>query len=224
MFATLLKRAWIPVAGALAIVGAVALAQAAIPDGSGVIHGCYKNSTGDLRVVDDPDTCKSNETALQWGQTGPQGPQGEQGEEGEQGPQGEQGPPGPAAGNDAYFARAVVDPHTSGEVVRLVSLPAGNYMIWANVITVGDDETIGMTCTLRLNDAFDPVNVNVSGGGTTIYSDEGPDGHGRLSMIGVATIAADGSFLNLTCGSGDDDKFVIAALSALKVNTLTQWE
>jgi hypothetical protein len=41
-------------------VGAVALAiaHAAIPDSSGVIHGCYRNHDGSLRVVDDPTTCK----------------------------------------------------------------------------------------------------------------------------------------------------------------------
>jgi hypothetical protein len=37
-------------------VGAVAfaIAHAAIPDSSGVIHGCYRNHDGSLRVVDNP--------------------------------------------------------------------------------------------------------------------------------------------------------------------------
>jgi hypothetical protein len=71
-------------------VGAVAfaMAHAAIPDGSGVIHGCYRNHDGSLRVVDDPTTCKHDETALSWNQTGPQGPQGPVGAPGPQGPQG----------------------------------------------------------------------------------------------------------------------------------------
>jgi len=30
-----------------------AVALASIPDSAGVIHGCRKNSTGDLRVIDD---------------------------------------------------------------------------------------------------------------------------------------------------------------------------
>lgn len=51
--------------------------QAAIPDTSGVIHGCYKNSNGSLRIFDDAvDACSSNETELTWNQTGPQGPPG----------------------------------------------------------------------------------------------------------------------------------------------------
>ncbi len=45
-----------------------AVALAAIPDGSGVIHGCYKNSTGALRVVDSESggVCTNKETSLNW--------------------------------------------------------------------------------------------------------------------------------------------------------------
>ena len=45
------------------------VAYAAIPDSSGVIHGCY-NTKGALRVIDTeaspPQTCGSRETALDW--------------------------------------------------------------------------------------------------------------------------------------------------------------
>jgi len=69
---------------ALLIFGGIAYAS--IPDSSGVIHGCYKNSTGSLKVIDDSSqTCASGETALNWNQTGPQGATG---------PQGPQGPSG----------------------------------------------------------------------------------------------------------------------------------
>ena len=62
-------------------VGGIALAS--IPDGNGVIHGCYRNSSGhDLRVIDSPsESCTSNEVALNWNQTGPQGPAGAAGEQ-----------------------------------------------------------------------------------------------------------------------------------------------
>lgn len=69
----------------------VAVAAGGIPDGVGVIHGCYKLN-GDLYVVPAGTACKKNETALQWSQTGPQGPQGTQG------PQGPQGVPGAGGG------------------------------------------------------------------------------------------------------------------------------
>ena len=74
------KRILVGAALAVAVsAGVAAVAYSAIPDGSGVIHGCYKSDHGDLRVIDpaaskkDQSTCKNDETALNWGQTGPQG-------------------------------------------------------------------------------------------------------------------------------------------------------
>lgn len=68
------------------------IAYASIPDGSGVIHGCYMNSTGRLKVIDSASqTCGTGETALNWNQTGPQGAVGPA------------GPTGPA-GTDALVA------------------------------------------------------------------------------------------------------------------------
>jgi hypothetical protein len=86
--------------GACVVVGVGAVAtvvQASIPGPGGVINGCYKNSGGDLRVIDSSGTCKNNETALNWHQTGPKGPQG---------PQGSPGPAGPAGGALGYAAVA----------------------------------------------------------------------------------------------------------------------
>jgi hypothetical protein len=50
---------------------------AAIPAANGTISGCYSNK-GALTVIDaeSGQTCKNNETALNWNQTGPQGPAG----------------------------------------------------------------------------------------------------------------------------------------------------
>lgn len=48
-----------------------AIALAAIPDSSGTIHGCYKNSTGMLKVIDNSTaSCGSGETGLNWSQNG----------------------------------------------------------------------------------------------------------------------------------------------------------
>ena len=69
---------------------------AAIPDSAGVIHGCYTNKGGLLRVID-PSTgvkCTSLETALSWNQQGPKGATGATGPVGPQGPQGQAGPAG----------------------------------------------------------------------------------------------------------------------------------
>lgn len=74
---------------------------ATIPDASGVIHGCYKRSNGNVRIIDPSagDTCSNDEIAITWAQkgtgaTGPIGPPGPQGEPGPAGPAGPEGPSG----------------------------------------------------------------------------------------------------------------------------------
>ena len=76
---------------ALAVTGAATLAVgsialAAIPDGGGVVHGCYDKGSGQLRVTDTqtnlPKSCTVKEAPLDWnlrgvqGLPGPQGPAG----------------------------------------------------------------------------------------------------------------------------------------------------
>lgn len=68
------RRRLLVVCGAVAAVALAggAVAMAVIPDpGSGVIHGCYDDSTGALRVID-PSTssCSGTETALDWNARG----------------------------------------------------------------------------------------------------------------------------------------------------------
>jgi Collagen triple helix repeat (20 copies) len=108
------------VVGAFLAAGAVTLA--AIPDSSGVIHGCYQKNSGQLRLIDtepsppmranrddddddDDDRgnrageCRRSEIAISWNQTGPAGPAGPpgpKGDTGERGPAGPAGPEGPA--------------------------------------------------------------------------------------------------------------------------------
>ena len=91
---TISRRAAALLAAVAALALGATVAYASIPDGAGVIHGCYDKNG--LRVIDTATgaTCKNNETALNWNQTGPQGPQGPQGA---QGPQGLQGPKGDPA-------------------------------------------------------------------------------------------------------------------------------
>ena len=60
-----------------AVVGGVA--AAAIPDNGGVIHGCYNQVNGGLRIVNSGVACKPGEVALPWNQQGPQGPPGRPG-------------------------------------------------------------------------------------------------------------------------------------------------
>ncbi len=68
------------------------IAFASIPGPDGVIHACYTpRGNGSLRVIDSTEQCKSNETGLEFNQTGPQGQQGIPGPAGPQGIQGEPG-------------------------------------------------------------------------------------------------------------------------------------
>lgn len=76
----------------LIVAGMVAFAS--IPDSAGVIHGCIKTQSGQLRVIDTAtEQCLPSETAISWNQVGLQGPQG---------PAGSQGPPGQSQGTAAY--------------------------------------------------------------------------------------------------------------------------
>lgn len=85
-------RGWrLPAAlvGLLVVAGG---AYAAIPDASGTIHGCYRTSTddqkGQLRVVEDAASCRSNETAIQWNEQGTPGLPGPAGADGADGADG----------------------------------------------------------------------------------------------------------------------------------------
>src|SRR5580765_3809986 len=65
-------------------IGTIATAvQASIPDGSGVIHGCYSDRGAggtdgtQLNIVDTARSgCSRGDTEVQWSQTGPPGPPG----------------------------------------------------------------------------------------------------------------------------------------------------
>ena len=88
-------RAAVVGVGLGALVG-VGVATGAIPDGSGVIHGCYGRGGG-LRVIDTGKGahCRRHESALAWNQQGPQGNSGAPGNPGPKGDPGPQGAPGP---------------------------------------------------------------------------------------------------------------------------------
>jgi hypothetical protein len=66
------RRAKILLALGLAAVGLIAagtIAWASIPDADGVIHGCFKTASGDLRIIDAAtESCAGNETAISWNQ------------------------------------------------------------------------------------------------------------------------------------------------------------
>ncbi len=105
------RRVFTILAAGLCALGVATAVKASIPDGGGVIHGCYAKSAapgsqpGSLRVIDTAlgQTCTAAEGAVNWSQTGPPGPQGPQGVQGVQGARGPTGPKGDPGAN-AYFA------------------------------------------------------------------------------------------------------------------------
>jgi hypothetical protein len=77
------------------------IAWAAVPDGAGVIHACYNDANGRVRITDTQNPKLSaclakTETALDWNQQGPAGPAGDTGPRGASGLAGDTGPQGPA--------------------------------------------------------------------------------------------------------------------------------
>jgi hypothetical protein len=69
------KAGLVGIAVAMLVLGMGAIAWASIPDAGGVIHGCRKNSDGQLRVIDSDagQMCANGWTALNWSQAGPPG-------------------------------------------------------------------------------------------------------------------------------------------------------
>jgi hypothetical protein len=59
------------IAGAVVMAAAGSIAWAAIPDANGVIHACYKQSNGALRVIDTAtETCDASESPPSWSKSG----------------------------------------------------------------------------------------------------------------------------------------------------------
>ncbi len=122
------------------------VAWAAIPDSSGVIHGCYQRDHGQLRLIDTDQnqSCNPSEVPIQWSQTGPQGQPGPQGAQGPQGQQGPQGDPGPGVktvsgfvytDGSTYGGGFTVTHPATGEYV--ITFPAGEFSRFAGMGITG---------------------------------------------------------------------------------------
>jgi hypothetical protein len=122
-------------AAAALLVLAGGAAYATIPAANGVIHGCYSNGNGGLRVIDADagQTCGRHESPLTWNQAGPPGAMGATGPTGATGPQGPQGadgadgPPGTALAYARVNPNGTID-HDSGNIT-VVKVDPGTYCI-----------------------------------------------------------------------------------------------
>ena len=111
---------------ATAAVAGAGVAWATIPGSDGVIHACYKDANGALRVVSDPALCGSHETPIELG--------------------------GPTHGyaianpGDVTFSTP-----TSVSVLKL-GLPAGTFLVHAktNLINLPGSDAVFVPCDLRV--------------------------------------------------------------------------
>ncbi len=127
--ASKLKRPPVIAAIVLGVVVAAGVAKATIPDSGGVIHACYKQSSGAVRVIDQGagGACKPSEAPLDWPQQAPAGPQGLQGSAGPAGGSGPQGPAG-LTGATVVTGAAIGDPVIGG-FSKTLTCPTGMKVI-----------------------------------------------------------------------------------------------
>jgi hypothetical protein len=140
MIGVLKRRWWVGPLVAGSAIAAVAIALAAIPDATGVIHACYTNRGGALRAVNSAADCKNTETALSWSQTGPQGIPGPQGQPGTIGPAGPTGPPGPVGVSGYEIINNQGNLPVNGTVAVIATCSAGKRVIGGGYVVpaVGD--------------------------------------------------------------------------------------
>jgi hypothetical protein len=133
----------------------------AIPDGGGVIHGCYSKASGAVRVTDNqtnaPKACTDKEQSLNWNQQGPQGLPGATG------PKGDKGDSGASAG---YIVTPDDTPVSGSTSVASLWLPAGSYILSAKLQAFSfGPQTIN--CTFGAGSDLDKATETISGNFST---------------------------------------------------------
>jgi hypothetical protein len=184
-----------------------------------VIHACYQKNNGALRVVDDPTTCKNNETALSWGQEGPQGPTGPTG------PTGSTGPKGNAGVSQTYTARNAHDLPDENNLVGL-TLPAGLYVVWATVDIFNDEGgDVNTICSMWTGASGTRVQfISSPGNDTAIFSGaDGRDDQFFATLMGTVELTDEVNQVLVFCSPGGDPENTANAdgqMIALKVDAV----
>jgi len=176
------------------------LATGTIPSADGVLHACFDNTNGVVRLIDpSASSCRTNESATSWSQTGQQGPAG---------PQGPTGTPGPS---NAWFAHSPLASSLNGtdRVVLSIQVPAGNYVITARVDVANEDSfTRIASCDLSTGDS---VTVRLAP----------PDQAGDEQVITLLDSATFASVTSITVScSTVNGSALSSALSAIQIGTL----
>lgn len=210
---------WVVLVSAGISAVAFAIAHATIPDGNGVIHGCYRNSEGNLRVVNDPTSCRHDETALSWSQTGPQGPQGPIGAPGPQGPQ---GVPGTSASSHAYEAS---NTHELPEDTYLVglTLPPGEYVVWSTIDFYEDNNGNANTqCAIWTGSEANPQqHFHYSAGeDTAIFSGNNRNDQYFATLMATVVLTASENQVLVYCYPGDGKGYANGQIIATAVDAI----
>jgi hypothetical protein len=167
-----------------------------IPDSTGVIHGCFRTAggnsqgnnqgenqsngggtAGQLRIVDNPASCKANETAISWNQKGPKGDPGQQGLKGATGPTGAQGASGQQGLTGATGA-------TGSTGATGPSGPTGQQGLKGDTGATGANGATGSTGANGLPGPSGPTGASGSQGATGAQGASGPQG--PIGATGVA--------------------------------------
>jgi hypothetical protein len=220
------------VGASLSVVLTVGVALAAIPDGGGVIHGCYsangakmKGGTA-LNILDTAfNVCSNGQAAVAWNQTGPKGDKGDKGDQGIQGVKGDTGPQGPAGSgpSTAYSDDSGLDPIpvSIGVEVTPVSIdvPAGSYVINAKVLvgnrSAANDQEAGCTLRFAASGLIDSTDTRLFGGAPATSGS-----FTTLPLSGTFTTAT-GDTIRVICTNTSTDGFIqYAQLNAILVSTV----
>src|SRR3954468_3064620 len=168
----------------LAAVFAATGAYAAIPDGGGVIHGCYGKDNGVVRVTDTqtnvPKSCTTKEMALDWNQQGPKGDPGAPGPKGD---------PGSSDGYITHNPSAAFQPATT---LASMYLPAGSYLLSAKLLAASFTPNQTFTCSFGAG-----ANGEKASGNTQAFVTN--------SYFGLTTAHtfAYGAWVTLTCNAAN---------------------
>ena len=225
----------------VAIIGG-SVAYAAIPDPSGVVHGCYDTLLGTLRVVDTGanQNCLPTETAITWHQTGPQGlpgvtgakgdtgPAGPQGDKGDTGPAGAQGdkgdtgPAGPAGAaivKQVSIARADVPNGSPTDIATLPLTGGGDWLLTATVSPHNQSNDSFWTCRLNANGfQLDTHSTNTQNGGGIFGQNNDIASMSLEGVVFLPGVADTTATLNCDSGGQSDSDVDDIQFTATKVD------
>ena len=120
----LVQIGMVTMVGSVAVLFGARLAVATVPDGNGTVHGCLKQTNGQVYLID-PSTGQTcgKDKPLDWNKTGAPG---QQGIDGQKGPTGYQGPAG-SSGYEQTYDQETAD--SSGNGSAEADCPSGKVAI-----------------------------------------------------------------------------------------------